>query len=243
MRTFWITVLLLVCAGALALFLVPPSNSEVESAGASGDATVRELRVAPAIAPTVAPPTAPPTVAPTPAPATTGELTLGLDQQIKDATVLRGKLLQEAGAISADRTFRIPGAGTKENPYEITWELLVSASDTYIPRLGEKVIPQRIAMLNGKHVRISGFIAFPLVTTESDECLVMLNQWDGCCIGVPPSPYDAIEVKLATPADNSKRHVVRVGTIEGILHIDPYLVERWLVGLYTMDEATLSTEI
>ena len=125
----------------------------------------------------------------------------------------------------------------------MSWELLMSAADTYIPRLGEKEIPQRIAMLNGAYVRISGFIAFPLIVTESSECLVMLNQWDGCCIGVPPSPYDAIEVKLVTPADNSKRHIVRVGTLEGVFHIDPYVVEKWLVGLYTMDNATLSTEM
>ncbi|MSR68942.1 MAG: DUF3299 domain-containing protein [Phycisphaerales bacterium] len=225
MRTFWITILLVVCAGAVALWLVPHSPSEEP-------------------VPQPAPP--PPLVVAPPA----GKLTevlvgvsLGLDQQIKDATVRPGKLLQEAGSISADGIFHIAGSGTPESPYEVSWELLVSASDTYIPRLGEKVIPQRIAMLNGKHVRVSGFIAFPLVTSESDECLVMLNQWDGCCIGVPPSPYDAIEVKLAIPADNSKRHMVRVGTIEGILHVDPYLVERWLVGLYTMDGATLSSEM
>lgn len=174
---------------------------------------------------------------------TLGTFTKGLDQIIKDAKVRPGRLVQKDGEISADGKFVIHGKGTKESPYEVTWELLMSASDTYIPRLGEKEIPQRIALLNGAYVRISGFIAFPLIVTESSECLVMLNQWDGCCIGVPPSPYDAIEVKLVTPADNSKRHIVRVGTLEGVFHIDPYVVEKWLVGLYTMDNATLSTEM
>jgi hypothetical protein len=98
-------------------------------------------------------------------------------------------------------------------------------------------------MLDGAHVRISGYIAFPLIVTEASECLVMLNQWDGCCIGVPPSPYDAIEVKLSVPTDNSRRHVVRVGTLEGVFRIDPYVVEKWLVGLYLLESATLDTEL
>ncbi len=237
MRTFWITILVLASAGALAFFLAGP-DEKVEPVIATVEVAQSEPA---AVAPAAAAPAAAARVdSPTPP---TGDLSLGLAATIKDAVVRPGKLLQEPGSISADGLFHIAGAGTKESPYEVSWELLVSASDTYIPRLGEKVIPQRIAMLHDKYVRISGFIAFPLVTTESDECLVMLNQWDGCCIGVPPSPYDAIEVKLATPADNSKRHIVRVGTIEGILRIDPYLVERWLVGLYTMDGATLSTEM
>lgn len=251
MRTFWFTILVLVVAGGVALFFVAPQRSDdpttdaIDAADSTGMIEVARSAPAVDVQQSGAQPdrpvgehvqAAPPTL-------TAGDLTLGLDATIKDATVRAGTLVQNSGSISADGTFNIPGAGTKESPYEVTWELLVSASDTYIPRLGEKVIPQRIAMLHGKYVRISGFIAFPLVTTESDECLVMLNQWDGCCIGVPPSPYDAVEVKLSTPADNSKRHIVRIGTIEGILRVDPYLVERWLVGLYTMDSATLSTEM
>lgn len=178
--------------------------------------------------------------APTPA---AGTLATGMDQKIKGATVRPGRLIEKDGAILADGKYIIRGAGTAESPYEVSWELLMSASDTFIPRLGEKEIPQRIALLNNAHVRVSGYIAFPLIVTEASECLVMLNQWDGCCIGVPPSPYDAIEVKLAAAEDNSKRHVVRVGTLEGVLHIDPYVVEKWLVGLYTMDNGVLSTEL
>ncbi len=237
MRAFWITILLLACSGGVALLLSSPAKPpDVDLAPASteGEPTLHRE------------PAAPPSVEPLaqPKPAVNSQsVAIGLDQKINEATVRPGVISREADALVADGTFRIPGAGTKESPYEITWELLVSASDTFIPRLGERVIPQRIALLNGAFVRISGFIAFPLVTTESDECLVMLNQWDGCCIGVPPSPYDAIEVKLAVPADNSKRHVVRIGTVEGVLHVDPYLVDRWLVGLYTMDHATLSTEM
>ena len=240
MRTFWITISILIAAGLAALFLI--SAPEVAPTSEIETATSAATTVA-TITPPPAAPKTPLAAEPSAASPTLGTFTKGLDQIIKDAKVRPGKLVEIDGEISADGKFVIQGKGTKESPYEVSWELLMSASDTYIPRLGEREIPQRIAMLNGAYVRISGFIAFPLIVTESSECLVMLNQWDGCCIGVPPSPYDAIEVKLVTPADNSKRHIVRVGTLEGVFHIDPYVVEKWLVGLYTMDNATLSTEM
>jgi hypothetical protein len=81
-------------------------------------------------------------------------------------------------------------------------------------------------------------VAFPIMATEPTEMLAMLNQWDGCCIGIPPSPYDAIEVKLKEPASNEER-LTTYGAVEGKLTVEPYLVRDWLVSLYTMDEATM----
>ena len=47
-----------------------------------------------------------------------------------------------------------------------------------------------LTTLTSEHVEITGYVAFPMLMDEADELLVMLNQWDGCCIGVPPTPYD-----------------------------------------------------
>ncbi len=253
MRTFWI--IFAVLAAALVVLLSLTGSPEPEE---SKGTEARQLRVkgpelidkesAKPQPPLPAPPIAAPlsqskAIESVVTTATTSSFRRGLDREIKGATVRPGNIVEQNGSLIADGKFTVRGAGTKASPYEVSWDLLLSASDTFIPRLGERVIPQRIAMLDGAYIRISGFIAFPLIATETDECLVMLNQWDGCCIGVPPSPYDAIEVKLLSPSDNSKRHVMRVGSIEGVFHIDPYIVERWLVGLYTMDEAELSTEL
>jgi hypothetical protein len=147
------------------------------------------------------------------------------------------------GSISADDAWTIRGSGTAEEPYEVSWEFLASAQDTYSPRLSENKIPARIAFLSGKRVRISGYLAFPLVASTSGECLLMLNQWDGCCIGIPPTPYDAIEVKLATEIKGWKKHTFNFGAIEGTFTVEPYLVENWLVGLYMMKDATLNREL
>jgi hypothetical protein len=130
------------------------------------------------------------------------------------------------------------GKGTKDEPYEVTWEMLMSAQETYQPRLGKKRIPARLSMLDGKWVKITGWIAFPIMAASPDEMLMMLNQWDGCCIGVPPTPYDAIEVKLAEAAKGEQR-IKTSGVVLGKLKVDPFLVRDWLVSLYLMDDAEL----
>lgn len=147
------------------------------------------------------------------------------------------------GSRKLDDRFVIKGAGTKADPYQITWDLLVSASETYQPRLEQTELPERVTMLNGKHVRITGFLAFPLADSEPKECLAMLNRWDGCCLGVPPSPYDAVEVRMANAFTGGRRHVFTFGTVEGKLVVDPYLVEGWLVGLYLLEDARLDVEM
>ena len=168
----------------------------------------------------------------------------GLDRKLGNAVVVAGNILKQAdGSILADNKYLISGAGTLEDPYRVTWECLTSASQTYIPRLQQNIIPQRVAMLDGKWIRIEGYMAFPLMLQESSEILAMLNQWDGCCIGVPPTPYDAIEVKLAVPVKPGRRHTYNFGTVTGKFKVDPYLVENWLVGLYQLESASLQSDM
>ncbi len=168
----------------------------------------------------------------------------GLDHKLGNAIIVPGNILRQAdGSILADNKYLISGAGTMEDPYRVTWECLTSASQTYIPRLQQNNIPQRVAMLDGKWIRIEGYMAFPLMLQESSEILAMLNQWDGCCIGVPPTPYDAIEVKLAVPVKPGRRHTYNFGTVTGKFKVDPYLVENWLVGLYQIESASLQSDM
>jgi hypothetical protein len=147
---------------------------------------------------------------------------------------------QPDGTVVLDDTFEIKGRGTSAEPYEITWDLLLSAAETYQPRLGMNKLPERIQMLDGKHIRISGHLLFPMVGVDAREVLVMLNMWDGCCLGTMPSPYDAIEVQLAQPVRANNRNFMNYGTIEGKLSVDPYLINDWLLGLYVLEEAKLN---
>lgn len=140
-----------------------------------------------------------------------------------------------------DARFTIRGKGTREDPYELPWDVVTSAQETYNPRVGKRRIPQRLAFLDGAFVRITGFIAFPITTSNPREMLVMLNQWDGCCIGVPPTAYDAIEVKLATAARSDQRQAVN-GHLVGRFKLDPFEDQGWLLGLYVLEDATLTTD-
>ncbi len=218
----------------------PTESTRNGSATPAANDTTRDEPTAPSggvdAAPTAAAPDAPP-------PPLEGSLALGLDARISNATVQAGMLKVDGDEVIADGSYIIRGAGTKERPYEVSWELLQSCQNTYVPRLGEKAIPQRISMLHGKWVTIAGYIAFPIVSTESSELLAMLNQWDGCCIGVPPSPYDAVEVKLAAPVEVGLRHQIRFSSITGVFTVQPYVMERWLVGLYLLDDATLDQDM
>lgn len=146
------------------------------------------------------------------------------------------------GSMLIDGKYEVKGDGSAEKPYEVTWEMLISAQETYQPKEGKKLIPGRLAMLDNKHVRVTGYIAFPLYVQEATEMLSMLNQWDGCCIGVPPTPYDAIEVRLKDAVTGPDRFAT-FGSVEGRFGVKPYVVGDWLVGLYTLDEAKFNAKV
>jgi hypothetical protein len=169
-----------------------------------------------------------------------GTITLGMDRTIPSATVVAGNIRRIGpDELDVDNEFTLEGDGSEKNPYRPSWEYLYSAGDTYAPRLKKTDIPQRIALLDGQWIRVSGYTVFPLVSGKTTELLVMLNQWDGCCIGVPPTPFDAIEVGLNVAVRRGPKHGLTYGTLTGRLKVDPYLIEDWLVGLYLLEEASL----
>ena len=250
MKFVWAMLLIIVVAGLVAV-LMPTGGSAIEKEQlvAKEPTSVSEaITIKPPITAVVVPP---PTPVSTPSAPTTvagvahtkaiaGGLALGLDRTIPHATVVAGSIVRQPdGSLLADGVYRIEGDGTRASPYRVGWDCLASASSTFVPRLKENKIPQRISMLAGAWVRVEGYVAFPLMLQESSEVLAMLNQWDGCCIGVPPTPYDAIEVKLAAAVKPGRRHTFNFGHVTGRFRVDPLLIENWLVGLYQLEEATL----
>jgi hypothetical protein len=148
MKLFWTLLALLLAAGAWIL-LAPeggdatPAMDAVNTVGRSIDLPMRggstptsrdAVREADAAVAAGAP-------AREPEKAPEGGLSIGLDARIEDATVKAGMLKMDDGEIVADGNFIIRGSGTKEDPYEVSWDLLQSSSNTYVPRLSEKVIP------------------------------------------------------------------------------------------------------
>ncbi|MDX2114827.1 MAG: hypothetical protein SFZ24_04290 [Planctomycetota bacterium] len=208
-----------------------PSMTEPSTAAA----TPQPAPGSTAAAATATAPAAPPDAA-------SAETAAVLDERFKNFEVVPARKRQtDDGWTLLDERFPVRGAGTADDPLQVTWDLLASASETFQPRLGKKRLPERIVMLDGKHVRVTGYVAFPILAAAQNEMLSMRNMWDGCCIGVPPTPYDAIEVRLGSAASGKDRFT-SYGTVEGKFSVDPYIKGNWLLGLYLMDDAKLSQE-
>jgi hypothetical protein len=94
-------------------------------------------------------------------------------------------------------------------------------------------------MLHESWVSITGYVMLPTVRDSVDEFVIMQNQWDGCCLGIPPTAYDSVEVSLTEPVDfgfGSRQYA----TITGRMTVDPYLFgSGMLLGLYEIKDAKM----
>lgn len=160
------------------------------------------------------------------APGAAGDPLVGRVEQRPDGTLL------------VSERFVVAGAGTPENPYILNWDLLLSVQELYKPRLGQEKLPEWAEFFRGKWVKLAGFVAVPITSGSATEILLMRNQWDGCCIGVPPTPYDSLEVVLNTAAPLG-RQTINYGSVQGKLTLDPYLWKGWLISLYGLEEAVV----
>ncbi|MEO1511817.1 MAG: hypothetical protein AAFU70_07080, partial [Planctomycetota bacterium] len=155
-----------------------------------------------------------------------GEAAGDSDPDPAPAEEIAALVVNDDGSLVIDGKMAIEGDGSAESPYRLPWNLLISASATYEPRLGRDELPEWVGHLEGKTVEISGFLMMPAMGQPTKDLLAMKNMWDGCCIGIPPSPYDAVEVTLAEEVDpfNTTHAAAGYGTIRGKFKADPYVV-------------------
>ncbi len=146
---------------------------------------------------------------------------------------------RDDGSMLLDGQFVVRGAGTEKSPYRIPWNLLVSAQETYAPRQDLIEIPERLSFLNGKYVQVSGYVFATVFRPDADELMILRNMWDGCCIGIPPTPYDSVEVTLRKTVSTTDVSLDSIGVLRGRLRIDPYLRGNWLLGLYVIEDGTV----
>ncbi|HEX2838263.1 MAG TPA: hypothetical protein VHN77_09080 [Phycisphaerales bacterium] len=191
-------------------------------------ATIDPAPATTAAAPAAAakPKPAAPLVAPTLSPAKIGEYDVmgaALIERTEDGALVFGDIT-------------IKGEGTEASPYVVPWDALIRAEEQFDPSRNSLRIPEFVAILHDKWVRLDGYVSFPLMTNQPKELLAMLNMWDGCCIGVPPTPYDAVEVHLKKAITGDERFSVS-GRVTGRFSVKPYVVKSWLVGMYVMEDA------
>ncbi|MFM7806937.1 MAG: hypothetical protein ACKPEA_03270 [Planctomycetota bacterium] len=144
------------------------------------------------------------------------------------------------GTIELDGRFMVTGSGTEQDPFVISWPLVFSASETIDAAAGKLAAPAHIDFLNGQWVQLSGYLAPPLWGEQTSELLVMKNRWDGCCIGLPPTPFDCIEASLAAPLKLVAQHTISFGTVRGRLMVEPFKAGAFLLGLYRLQDASIA---
>lgn len=132
-----------------------------------------------------------------------------------------------------------PGAGTERQPFRVSWELLGQASGHVRGDGTFDAMPRTLELLGGTWIELSGYYAPAIIAPSTDELVLMLNRWDGCCIGLPPTPYDSTLVKTRTPIDFSLQHQIRFGTLRGRLVLEPFAIGGLVLGLYRIEDAEL----
>jgi hypothetical protein len=233
MRLFWVVVALLVGAGVgLAVLEMPSPQAAPRIDDRRETAPIPEPALRPEPQPVPQPKPQPePQPTPTPTPRPEPE-----ERAARDPIVV----LDER-TVRLDDRFDVVGRGTPEDPFRVGWTLLASSAETVDAEHGALVAPPWIAAIGGRWIEISGYLAPPPIVGETREVLLTLNKWDGCCIGLPPTAFDSIEVRLLEPMALEGRHLIRFGTLRGELQVEPFAIGGFLIGLYKLEHATVTT--
>lgn len=148
----------------------------------------------------------------------------------------------DARTIELDGRYRIVGNGSADDPYRISWELLTSAGPFIDPAQQALTPPPWVRALEGSYIEISAYYSTAVRVQSTKNVLLTLNRWDGCCIGLPPTPFDAIDTTLSKTLDMKGAHLFRYGTFRGRLVVEPFAAGTFLLGLYRLEDAAFVTQ-
>jgi len=255
MRAFWLALMLLVFAGAW--FVLSPRALVVDHAAPiKGESVVEPPPPSPSPAEFVAKPepeidllgedgviVAPAaTLAATPSMDPLAILVtdrpLKVDSRAPSDVVRR---IDDRTLVLDDR-FTVRGNGSASDPYVITWELLTSASEYIDAARGANTPPPWVRLLDGTYIEISGYYSSAVRVSFAKNLLLTLNRWDGCCIGVPPTPFDAIDITMREPLSMRGLHLTRFGTFRGLLRVELIETAGFVLGLYRLEDGTFETK-
>lgn len=144
--------------------------------------------------------------------------------------------------LELDGRFRLTGNGSDADPYLITWEMLTSASEYVDPAQNARTPPPWVRLIDGTYVEISGYYSTAVRVALAKNLLLTLNRWDGCCIGVPPTAFDAIDIAMRDPLPMRGLHLTRFGTFKGLFRAECLDAAGFLIGLYRLEDATFETK-
>jgi hypothetical protein len=254
MRVLWAAIAILAALGLW--FVLADRPTQVPQRAAVSDILSRaaDVESAPAAAPTSAPSTVAESSAPKSSDPQAGSLgdslLAGLGLPAAAPAPTRPPIASDsrspaeitrridARTLELDGRFRVIGNGGPDDPYRISWELLTSAAPFVDPAQDAPMTPPWVRAVDGTYIEISAYYSTAVRVSTTRNVLLTFNRWDGCCIGLPPTPFDAIDTTLAKPLDMQGLHLFRYGTFRGRLVVEPFAVGGYLLGLYRLEDAS-----
>ena len=90
---------------------------------------------------------------------------------------------------------------------------------------------------SGRWVTLTGHLWVPYATGgEAREFILAKNPWDGCCLGIPPTVFDSVEVRLREGASLANS-MAEFATVSGRFVIDRREQEGEVVSLFRIEGA------
>lgn len=232
MRWFWAFIALLVAGGLW--FTLRPAPAPTSTP--------------PATEPSAESPSEPAPTPPTPAPdidllGESGKIIAPKSELLTDSRSPNDVIHRiDARTLELDGRYRVIGNGTADDPYRVSWELLTSAKPYIDPEQKALTPPPWVRAVDGTYIEISGYYSTAVRITLAKNLLLTLNRWDGCCIGLPPTPFDAIDMSMRDPVPMQGLHLFRFGTFRGRLAVSAFETGGFLLGLYRLEDCTFETK-
>ena len=244
MRPLWIAIILVaaVAAGAVVAILRRPDSALIGEKP-PGAAVPSKVAGADPVAPI--PPGPSPATAPAPTPVAAGSkpaepAPVPAPAPPAPNSTAEVQLTRMAdGAWLVDQLYIVRGQGTAADPYVVTWDMLLSAVETFSPADGRWEVPRRLKWLDGKQLQIKGFLTSPTRATKSDHLLLTWSAQDACCQGPPANPCQSIEVKLESPI-TLETHVLIGVTVEGAFKVHPRMAGGLRMSLFHLENARVT---
>jgi hypothetical protein len=146
-------------------------------------------------------------------------------------------LRMKDGSLIIDNYWTIlSGDGSAENPYRLTWDLLLSAQSEFDPAAPQ--LPDRLKWLDGKFVVLKGYTLQSITNGATGEFLLNDQLMDNCPICTARSVFATASVKTKTP-EKLDRGVINVFTVRGQFKAQPVVRAGFLLGVYFLEDAEI----
>lgn len=125
-------------------------------------------------------------------------------------------------------------SGSIAGIHKIAFQLLEKAKS--VSQGSDVRVPDDIQALDGRWVTITGNVLIPWVEQKVTQFVLAKNPWDGCCLGIPPGPYDSVSVRLRE-GSHLKDRFSAVQTLSGRFRVELERSEGYVTGLYKLVDA------